>query len=700
MLCISQLRARVAGRRWAAALITAVSAALLSSCDTGGTSAEPGAAPTPSAGCAGFCVETQHLGDPDNVRLTSADVEAIIAQGVAEAAAWSMPTTLAVVDRVGNVLAVWRTGADAPRRVLIASAPDGSGGSAIFGGVEGIDGRTDALAAIAKALTGAYLSSEGNAFSTRTASQIVQEHFNPGESFQPGGPLFGVQISQLACSDLVRAFDNVGPGPGPQRSPLGLSADPGGFPLYKNGALVGGVGAISDDLYSLDLDPADNDIRSATGNLDELVALAASFGFAAPGDRRADRITVEGKTLRFSDARVEDLRSDPQAAVYPPADGQLTAVPGYSAAAIQPGLVFGQAESGIRAAHAANADESAYVADEGFVLVDGLDTNRYPVSNGAAPAGSALLASEVETLLVQGLKVARRARAQIRLPLQSAAQVTLAVVDSDGNVLGMVRSRDAPVFGIDVALQKARSAALFSSADAAALLATDGIDTRYISLPGGVLTSIATVDIETYVGALRDFLDLPAALADGEIAFSSRALGNLARPFFPDGIDAAGPGPSSKPPGEWSVFSTGVQLDLVLNGLIQHVLFTAGAPVADVSPGCGGIVHNPTGTFSVSPLASNLVANGIQIFPGGVPIYRGDTLVGAIGVSGDGVEQDDMIAFLAVHQAGQLLAGALQNAPLALRTDRFTPQDIRLRYVQCPQAPFLDSAEQQPCEGK
>jgi len=29
---------------------------------------------------------------------------------------------------------------------------------------------------------------------------------------------------------------------GPQRSPLGLAADPGGLPLYKNGTVVGGVG--------------------------------------------------------------------------------------------------------------------------------------------------------------------------------------------------------------------------------------------------------------------------------------------------------------------------------------------------------------------------------------------------------------------------------------------------------------------------
>ena len=35
---------------------------------------------------------------------------------------------------------------------------------------------------IAKAITGAYLSSGGNAFSTRTASEIVQQNFPPEPS--------------------------------------------------------------------------------------------------------------------------------------------------------------------------------------------------------------------------------------------------------------------------------------------------------------------------------------------------------------------------------------------------------------------------------------------------------------------------------------------------------------------------------------
>ena len=67
--------------------------------------------------------------------------------------------------------------------------------------------------AIAKAITGAYLSSGGNAFSTRTASMIVQEHFPPSAAARglESGPLFGVQFSQLPCSDLAARFNgNVG----------------------------------------------------------------------------------------------------------------------------------------------------------------------------------------------------------------------------------------------------------------------------------------------------------------------------------------------------------------------------------------------------------------------------------------------------------------------------------------------------------
>jgi hypothetical protein len=97
--------------------------------------------------------------------------------------------------------------------------------------------------------------------------------------------------------------------------------------------------------------------------------------------------------------------------------------------------------------------------------------------------------------------------------------------------------------------------------------------------------------------------------------------------------------------------------------------------------------------------AAPRVANGLQIFPGSVPIYRGSTLVGAIGVSGDGVSQDDMVAFLGLHNASQALNGSIGEAPAARRADTLAPQGTRLIYVQCPQSPFLNSDQENVCNG-
>jgi hypothetical protein len=34
-----------------------------------------------------------------------------------------------------------------------------------------------------------------------------------------------------------------------------------------------------------------------------------------------------------------------------------------------------------------------------------------------------------------------------------------------------------------------------------------------------------------------------------------------------------------------------------------------------------------------------------------------------------------------------------------MRADQLTPRDVRLRYVQCPQAPFVDTADENACAG-
>ena len=88
-----------------------------------------------------------------------------------------------------------------------------------------------------------------------------------------------------------------------------------------------------------------------------------------------------------------------------------------------------------------------------------------------------------------------------------------------------------------------------------------------------------------------------------------------------------------------------------------------------------------------------------RFFPGSVPIYRGSTLVGGIGVSGDGVDQDDMIAFLGVHEAAQA-GGSFGNAAVNMRADTLVPQGTRLRYVNCPVTPYLNDDAQNVCENK
>jgi uncharacterized protein GlcG (DUF336 family) len=605
-----------------------------------------------NAGCLSDCASAQSL-------LTEGDVQRVIAQAVGEAQARNVHAQIAIVDRVGNVLAVFRmTGA--PATVAISS------GLGVTGGLDGIPAGTipAAQAAIAKAITGAYLSSAGNAFTTRTAGQIIQEHFDPNESQQPSGPLYGVQFSQLSCSDVNR---NASQGSvGPKRSPLGLAADPGGLPLYKGSVLVGGIGVESDGVYGLDLDITDIDTDP-----EELIAVAGGNGFAAPVDIRGDRITANGRTFRYVDS--EAILSDPtHAPAFASLPGALVAVDGYTSGAILAGTLFGSAASGIR------PDTGSLAASGAYILVDAANGPRFAPRDAS---DGTLHASDVQALLTQAISIAKRARGQIRRPLGSSAEVSIAVVDRSGDILGLARTADAPVFGIDVAVQKARTAMFFSHPSAAADLA---------SAPAAQYLFITTpASISRYVDAMRAFLDDPAALT-GNIAWSARAVGNLHRPTFPDGIEGTVPGPLSTAIGAWSPFNVGFQLDLVYNQLVKGVL-------GDVSQGCAGRL--PAGAAAAPDTGLQKLRNGAQIFPGGIPIYSGAGLVGAIGVSGDGVDQDDMIAFLGLANASQALGGTIGNAPTAVRADTLTPMGVRLRYAQCPQSPFNDSTDQNVCAG-
>lgn len=646
--------------------LVALSALMLASCGGGGSDSgsgggNPTPTPTPTA--------NRLYADPAQEALTVADVESVVAHAAAEAQARSLPAVIAVTDRVGNVLAVFRmTGARAT--ATTSAAPNG----------QNIDAQNLTVpaeaGAISKAITGAYLSSGGNAFSTRTASMIVQEHFPPAPNTVglESGPLFGVQFSQLPCSDLSARYMSSGAQAmiGPKRSPLGLAADPGGFPLYKNGVVVGGIGVMADGVYGSDANVTDTD-----NDPEEYIALAGTLGFEAPDSIRANRIFVDGTSLRYSDAAYAGLMASGSAsfAAINGSAGSLVAVRGYygePAPMVLAGVAYGSELSGVRASRVAEFSNR-----DAFVLTDGSGNNRFPIraATDAGDVAQPLSAAEVTAVLEEAFTIMSRARAQIRQPLDSRAQVTISVVDTRGAPLGIVRSPDAPIFGTDVSLQKARTAAFFSSTYAAPdLLAS------------------SSADVAAFVGKARTFLNDPSALT-GTHAFTDRANGNLSRPYFPDGEVGRPNGPFSRPIAQFNPFSTGLQSALVVGDLAAHLAYVTGASATDTPQRCSAVAGVGAG---------NRIQNGIQIFPGSVPIYRGNILVGAIGVSGDGIDQDDMISFLGTHNGSQR-GGGIGNAPAAIRADQIVVDlgnaSVRLRYVSCPFAPFLDSTSQNVCQG-
>src|SRR6185436_2800543 len=234
--------------------------------------------------------------------------------------------------------------------------------------------------------TAALFSTRGNAFTSRTAGFIIQEHFPPGVDFRAGGPLYGVQFSSLPCGDIKI--------PG---LPLGLSGDPGSAPIYKNGEAVGGVGIEGDGVYTVDRDPADFDQP-----FEEVIAVSAVRGFEAPSLVRGDNILVDG--IRLTYLNVTSALSPPMIPF-----GSL------------PGLVTSPI---------LGAQPSQFTAAMVGGIAGEVDTRFFPFSGSVPVTPNSLTATDVNTIITHAAQQANITRAAIRQPLGSNARVTIAVVNA------------------------------------------------------------------------------------------------------------------------------------------------------------------------------------------------------------------------------------------------------------------------------
>ncbi|MEO5714046.1 MAG: heme-binding protein [Luteolibacter sp.] len=530
--------------------------------------------------------------------MTSDEVSRVLAQAISRARQIEPKAVIAVVDREGFVLGVWSVAK--PPKAIDEMA------TAQF--------NVAVLDAITKAGTAAFLSSDQNAFTSRTAGFIVQQHFPPGVQNRPNGPLVGVNFSNLSFSKVNRfknpnsgyvadltSGDNGDPIAGrPFEAVSGLAGSPGGVPLYRDGKLIGGVG-VAGQTIAPKVNPfsilADIQVKSQRYDPDEDVALAGQTGFQPKAAIFGSDVFIDGIRVPYvaGGTRLGNVQ-----------------VLGSIGKNVKPYVIvdspkveystddFGGQECEIRAPIIADPDRGGPVSGE---------INGQP----------RLSAEDVTKILSQASARAKITRAGIRLPRGQPSQNFITVVNVPALpkkapvILGTIRTRDATVFSWDVSAQKACTAVFFSN------------DTR---------------------------------------AFSTRTVGFLSQQFYPPGIANTAPGPFYSLQERYSLLPHRAQSPFTL--MKGNV----------VNPLNGVMLARKDDLAKADPY----LPNGITIFPGGFPLYRNGVMIGAIGVSGDGIDQDDIIA----------AAGTVGfDAPAAIRADRQQYKGARLPYAKFPRNPDL-----------
>jgi hypothetical protein len=153
--------------------------------------------------------------------------------------------------------------------------------------------------------------------------------------------------------------------------------------------------------------------------------------------------------------------------------------------------------------------------------------------------------------------------------------------------------------------------------------------------------------------------DLPTG-----VAFSNRTFRFLAEPRYPSGVDGSRPGAFS-----------------ILNDVGIH----PGTAENVAGPTPFGAIQSVLGYDAFHPGTNfrdpqNLAhQNGVVFFPGSLPLYRTSLLIGGLGVSGDGVDQDDIVTWFGAQ--GYL------PPPGVLRADQTFVRGVRLPILNFPRNP-------------
>lgn len=269
---------------------------------------------------------------------------------------------------------------------------------------------------------------------------------------------------------------------------------------------------------------------------------------------------------------------------------------------------------------------------------DGLQAPEgYLIGPRASTIAGGLSESEVRQIVDRSVDVALRTRAMIRLPINQPSRMTIGVSDESGEILALFRMADGTVFSSDVAMTKARNAYYFSS--------REGYD---------VLRGFLDRSAERY----RWEPDPPAGQG---WAVTARTLNFGGQPLFPPGVD----------------------LDEQLERRDDH---EREGPFFDL------YVYDTKNACTEGPGPSRganrafLNQSGIVWFPGSVPLYKNGRLIGGLGVSGDGVEQDDYVSQLGSEGF---------HPPDSLRVDNSFIVDekgerVRLPYLKLPRHPEFE----------